>query len=132
MDRAARPLCLRDQRAELGPLGDGAGCDRLVDPREVLHHEPASADIGVADLGIAHLAVGQPDIPARGREKGVRALPHHAVEIGGLRGQDGVVAGLGTPAPAVENAQHSGSLTPPRPMPRGWAHKIHRKRNPEL
>jgi hypothetical protein len=70
--------------------------------------------------------------PSGGREKGVRALPHQAVEIGGLRGQDGVVAGLGTPAPTIENAQHSGSLTPPRLEPRGWAYKIHRKRNPEL
>ena len=41
--------------------------DRLVDPREVLLDDRAGAEVEVADLGVAHLALGQPDGARRTR-----------------------------------------------------------------
>ncbi len=73
---------------QVDPLGAGEGAtedliraelavlDREVDPGEVLHDHRAGAEVEVADLGVAHLALGQADgAPARG-QLGVRiALP---------------------------------------------------------
>ena len=48
-------------------LEERAVVDRIVDPREVLAHDLAGAEVEVADLGVAHLAVGQADGAARRR-----------------------------------------------------------------
>ena len=50
-------------------LEEGAVGDRVVDPRQVLLDDRAGAEVEVADLGVAHLPVGQPDVAARGRER---------------------------------------------------------------
>ena len=39
-----------------------AGLDRVLDARVILVHDAAGADIEMADLGVPHLAVGQPDV----------------------------------------------------------------------
>ena len=58
-----------------------------------------------ADLGVAHLAVGEADVAALGGELGVRVLIPEAVEDRRLRQRDRVPrAGLGQ-APAVEDDQ---------------------------
>ena len=54
---AARSTSLRRERA----VGD-----RLVDARQVLADDRAGAEVEVADLGVAHLPVGQPDGRAAG------------------------------------------------------------------
>ena len=42
-------------------LGQRAVLDRRVDAREVLRDDRAGAEVEVADLGVAHLPLGQPD-----------------------------------------------------------------------
>ena len=91
-----------DQRA----VGDG-----LVDARQVGHGDPAGAEIHVADLGIAHLALGQADEGLRGVDQALRAGRDQPVVVGRARIEDGVVARVGTMSPAIENAQDGGPRT---------------------
>ena len=57
-------------------LEEAAVGDRVVDPGQVLLDDRAGAEVEVADLGVAHLAVGEADVAALGGELGVRvALP---------------------------------------------------------
>ena len=57
-------------------LEEAAVGDRVVDPRQVLLDDRPGAEVEVADLGVAHLAVGQADVAAGGGERRVRvALP---------------------------------------------------------
>jgi hypothetical protein len=58
---AARPFQSADKIAQCRHPREFARSDRRIDARQVLHDQPAGADIGVADLGIAHLPIGQPD-----------------------------------------------------------------------
>ena len=59
----------------------------------------------MADLGVAHLAVGEPDVAAAGREGRVRVALPELVEDRRLGQGDGVAGpGLGQP-PAVEDHQ---------------------------
>jgi hypothetical protein len=44
-----------------GPGRERAVGDRRVDPREVLEHGPTGTQVQVPDLGVAHLAWGQPN-----------------------------------------------------------------------
>jgi hypothetical protein len=46
--------------------------DCLIDARQVLHHDPARPQIEMADLGVAHLALRQPDVKTRSTEEGMR------------------------------------------------------------
>ncbi len=64
-----------DQPGHRRPPRQAAIGDRTPDARQLLHHHPARADVEVADLGIAHLAVRQPDILATGAQEGVRPGP---------------------------------------------------------
>ena len=89
--------------AEEAPLLDGQ-----VDLAEIHRHHAAGADIGVADLGIAHLALRQPGIGAVRGERGVRAGGHQPVEIRGPGEARGIAfLALGKP-PAVEDAENHG------------------------
>jgi hypothetical protein len=57
-------------------LEEGAVLDRVLDAREVLLHHRAGAEVEVADLAVAHLALGQPDgAPAGGQLRVAVALP---------------------------------------------------------
>ena len=108
MRGAAGFLHLFNEVQQGGAGGEAAVLDREVDLAKVHRHHPAGADIGVPDLGIAHLAGGQADIAAMGDEGGVRAGCHEPVEIGRI-GQERRVAGAvrGQP-PAVEDAKDYG------------------------
>ncbi len=93
---------LRQDRAPgQRPVGDG-----IVDARQVRHGDPAGAEVHVADLGIAHLALGQADEGLRGIDQRLRAGGDQAVIVGLARVEDGVVARVGAVPPAVENTQH--------------------------
>ena len=50
-----------------------AGLDRVVDAREVLVDDAAGADVEMADLGVAHLSVGQADAMLGRVDRRVRA-----------------------------------------------------------
>ena len=53
-----------DQALQRGRVGDLAARDRVVDAGQILHHQPARADVEMADLGIAHLSRRQADVLA--------------------------------------------------------------------
>ena len=99
-------LQLRDQVGERRRAGEAAVLGGLADARQFLHHHAAGADVQVADLGIAHLAVRQADIAAGGAQEGVRAGLPEPVEVRLARLADGVVGGFLAPAQAVEDHQH--------------------------
>ena len=130
MAGAARGLQLRDQPPERRRAGEAAVLGRLADPRQLLHHHPAGADVQVADLGITHLAVRQPDIAAGRVKERVRAGLPEPVEVRLARLADGIVGGLLAPAEAVEDHQHhrsnglSHGSTPFASRTRGSAHTM--------
>ncbi len=85
---------------EEAAVGDG-----VVDPGQVLLDDRAGAEVEVADLRVAHLPVGEPDVAALGGELRVRVTLPEAVEDRRLGEGDRVAgAGLGQ-APAVEDDQ---------------------------
>ena len=56
-----------------GARREAAVAERVVDPRQVHPDHPPGADVGVPDLGVAHLPDRQPDVRAVRRERRVRA-----------------------------------------------------------
>ena len=73
------------------------------DAGQLLIDHPSGADIGVSDLGVAHLAVRQTDIQTGGSQLGVRVLCEITVEVGFMGGMDGVsIIGM-VDAEAVQN-----------------------------
>ena len=52
---------------------EGAVLDGPGNPGQVLVDNPASADVGVAHLAVAHLPVGEPHVQPGGGEGGVGA-----------------------------------------------------------
>ena len=82
---------------------------RVVDPGQVLLDDRAGAEVEVADLGVAHLPVGQADVAARGRQLRVRVALPERVEGRRLGERDRVARpGLGE-APAVEDDEREGA-----------------------
>src|SRR5579871_4821074 len=106
MTRAAAGLELCKQVGERRRAADFAACDRIADAREVLHHYAPGPDIEMADLGISHLAVGQPNILAGGMQKSVRTRLPKFGESRRLGLTHSVVRNLLAPAEAIENDQH--------------------------
>src|SRR5215471_16514053 len=106
MSIAATHLELGDKILQRRQIGKRALGHSLVDPHQILHDDAAGAEIGVADLRIAHLAVGQSDIMLAGVEMRMRPAPHQFVPYRRLRPLDRVVVAIVTFAPAVEDAQH--------------------------
>ena len=74
-----------------------------VDAREVLRHDRARAEVEMADLGVAHLALGQADRLALGGELRVRVRLPQPVEHGGVGERDGVPRPVRGEAPSVED-----------------------------
>ncbi len=86
-------------------LEERAVLDRLVDAEQVLLHDRARSQVEVAHLRVAHLALGEADRRAVGRERGVRMLLPELVEHRRVRQLHGVPrARLGQPPP-VEHDQ---------------------------
>ena len=91
-----------------GVLREFAGFDGVVNAGEVLIDHPASAQVEVADLGIAELPVRQANMVLRGVDQAVRAVAPQGIP-GGLAGErDGVVRRWLTVAKAVQNQQDDG------------------------
>ena len=85
--------------------------DGLGDEGQLLVDNAACADVGVAHLRVAHLAVGQADAHARSADGDVGAGGKQVVDIGSLGGDDGVAIDLiRHPAEAVKDAEHHGFL----------------------
>ena len=108
MAGAAAGLQLGDRNsASAGLRASAAVGDRGVDARQVLHDHAAGADIHMADLGIAHLAVraARHDVP---RRRSARAGPSRRSRPrpASWRRADRVVVARGALAPAVEDAEH--------------------------
>ena len=89
-----------------GFLSISPSLDGLGDEGELLVHDAACAHVGVADLGVAHLAVGQADSHAGSVDGGHGVFCHQSIQMGGLGGHHGVAVGLVRhPAEAIHDAQ---------------------------
>ena len=80
------------------PVGDGLG-----DFGQVLEHHPAGADVGVAHLAVAHLALGQTHVQAGGGEVGAGVFGKELVQHRGVGGVDRVALVTGAEAEAIHN-----------------------------
>ena len=96
----ARPL---ERAVERRVLEERAVADRDVHALEILEEDPARADREMADLGVAHLALRQPDRLARGLQRRVRKLAPEPVEHRRPRELDRVARPRRRAAPAVED-----------------------------
>ena len=80
--------------------------DEQVDARHVHVDDAACADVEMADLAVAHLAVGQADGWAGGVNRCVGEIFDEGV-VGRFAGEsDGVALGFGAVAPAVEDSEY--------------------------
>ena len=68
------------RRAQRGVAEEAAVLDRLVDADEILLHDSAGAEVEVADLRVAHLALRQADCGTGRIELGVRIGRPQVVE----------------------------------------------------
>ncbi len=84
--------------------------NRKIDARQILHDNPAGAQIHVTDFGVAHLAVGQADRQAGRCQQGMGLLGHQPIPCGGVGQSNGIIDRLGTVSPAVEYAKNDGAL----------------------
>jgi len=84
--------------------------DLLVDSRDVHLHNPAGADVQVAHFAVAHLPIRKPDEMLRGPDQRIRELPQQLVIRGLARQRDGIVLGLGSVTPAVEDGKDKRTL----------------------
>ena len=104
----AAGLQLFDEAAQGGIGGEGAVLDGEVDLAEIHRHDAPGPDVGMADLGVAHLPARQAHVGAVGDQRRIGALTHDAVEVGGVGQCGGVVFALFAQAPAIEDAQDDG------------------------
>ena len=80
--------------------------DGLGDQGQLLVHDTAVTHVGVTDLGVAHLAVGQAHSHAGSLNGGHGVFCHQSIQMGGLGGHHGVAKGLVRhPAEAIHDAQ---------------------------
>ncbi len=106
--RAAALPDLGQRLGENGIVVEGAVLDALGDAGQVLVDDAAGADIQVAHLGVAHLAVGQADIRAGGAELRHRVIAAQGVEARRLGQAGGIVLAGGFDTPPVEDDQGQG------------------------
>ena len=91
-------------------LEERAVLDRAVHPHEVLVEDATGADRQVADLGVAHLTVREPDGGARGVEPCRGVPPCQVVEDRRVREVDRVPRPRRGEAPAVEDHERDERL----------------------
>ena len=98
-------------------LGQRAVLDRGVDPREVLRHDRAGAEVEVADLGVAHLPGREPDGLALRGQRGVRVLAPRARRTPACRPARPRCPGRRARAPSrrARRGRRRGRVTPRRP-----------------
>ena len=76
-----------------------------IDLHEVLIYDSTGAEIHVADLRVAHLAVGQADVLATGLEVGHGVFRAETVDEGGALRVDCIRMVVASFSPAVQNHQ---------------------------
>ncbi len=96
-------LAAFERAAEDGVLEERAVLDRLVHADEVLEEDATGTDRQVADLGVAHLALREPDGGARRFELCVREIAPEPVEDGGVGELDSIPGAGRSDPPAVED-----------------------------
>ena len=106
---AALALDLPGEGGESRVAGEAAVLDGEVDAAEVHGDDAPGADVGVPDLGVAHLPGGQADIGAVG-DQAWRAgrSPSARPSPGSARGGGALPASSSGQAPAVEDGQDHG------------------------
>ena len=90
MQRLSVRLRVMDRLQINGVFKELPFLDLLGDLREDLEHDAAGADVGMADLGVAHLAGGKADIQTGGLKLGMGIPGKEPVQIGLLRLGDGI------------------------------------------
>ncbi len=105
----AGPLAGGEQRLVLEEAAVG---DRVVDPGQVLLDDRAGAEVEVADLGVAHLAVGQADVAALGGELRV-GKPSQSRSKTGVSASEIALPGPGSasPQPSRMTSASEGTVT---------------------
>ena len=98
--------------------GEAPSAIALSIARQVHPDDPAGADVGVPDLGVAHLPGRQPDVRPMRRQLRVRARRPDPVEVRRPRQRDGVALARRAQAPAIENAEDDRPHTPLFASPR--------------
>ena len=73
---------------------------------QILKHDPARADVGVADFTVAHLSGGQTYVQPGGGQAGTGVLREELVQHGGFGGVDCVAHVAGAQAETVHNNQN--------------------------
>ena len=115
---------------------EGAVGDGLVDPHQHLRNPAAGAEVQVADLAVALLALGQAHRQPRRRDAGARRLGGERIEVRLPRQVYGVAGPRRRDPVAVDDHQdegparrHGGRLTaPPRRSPRSRPGRGSRRR----
>ena len=87
---------------EIGPV-----FDRQINLAQIHRHNTTRTDVGVPDLGVAHLPTGQTRVGAVGDQRGVGAVGHQAVHRGRVRQSRGIRHLRGTNPPTVQNGQNN-------------------------
>ena len=103
---AAAPPQACDQVEQCRRFFDLVVTDGIADAREILHHDAASADVEVPNLGIPHLPFRKADVPAGGVQEGMRTVCPEPIEHGGSRLSHRIVSRRPAEAPAVQHHQH--------------------------
>ena len=117
MHAPARRLDLGHDAARGDQLLERAVGRRCVDLGEILHHNTAGADIEVANLRVAHLALRQPNVEPGRFEEGMRPRLPQPIEIRRAGKANGIIGPLLPPAPAIENNKHHGARRDHRLVP---------------
>ena len=92
-------------------LKESAVLNGVGDLGQILEHHPAGADVGVAHLGVAHLALGETYVQAGGRQLAAGALGKDLIQEGLPGVGNGVARRLVPEAEAVHNDQCGRSFT---------------------
>ncbi len=107
VDTDAVLLGVLERTDDLGILHDRIVAAGAVDLHQVLVDDAPGADIEVAHLRIAHLAVGQTDVLAISAQLRVGVFFGHGRDIGGMDRRNDVRLVVAAVAPAVENHQQN-------------------------
>lgn len=109
-----RTDCLGERFRDDGVLGQGTIIDGVGNAAEVLKNNATGTQVEVADLGVAHLTIGQTYILPGSPQHGVRASGEQFVSVrsggehGGITCLLGGLRPLRVAAPAVTNNKYNG------------------------
>ena len=110
MDARAARRGFFGNRLQVGMCGQTAIFAGCIQARQILHDDPASPDIHMANFGIADLSVRQADIRAGSRQQTGWPAFCQCVDSRRCGKRNGIVGCLFTVAPAIHDAQHDGSV----------------------